>query len=296
MNRRQTFRSTDRDARLRPVLTTLSGGEARISRIAVHLREGGRWRQLRHFRIARPLLPNDFLDLRQGVARVLVGRVDGGLTADEHRHDNRCFHDPLMCLADDLMRREIFAEGFVGPVIWEREPRRFGGQLGEAGFGYVRLAAGDDVFADQQHVAVSAFNVGFELLHVIEAKRTDKAAKAKAKATNLTFDACCDAYIASHRAGWRNVKHQKQWTSTLKAYASPIIGKIMVRDVDIELITQVIEPLWATRRYAPATSTGLFISQQCQRRKYLFAQSEQFYYRHVDAIVVEFGLNEAPAH
>jgi len=70
----------------------------------------------------------------------------------------------------------------------------------------------------------------------------------------------------------------------------------MVRDVDIELITQVIEPLWATRRYAPATSTGLFISQQCQRRKYLFAQSEQFYYRHVDAIVVEFGLNEAPAH
>jgi hypothetical protein len=81
----------------------------------------------------------------------------------------------------------------------------------------------------------------------VNARRTDKAAKAKAKATNLTFDACCDAYIASHRAGWRNVKHQKQWTSTLKAYASPITGKIMVRDVDIELITQVIEPLWTTK-------------------------------------------------
>jgi hypothetical protein len=42
-------------------------------------------------------------------------------------------------------------------------------------------------------------------------------------------------------------------------------------------------------------STGLFINQQCQRRKYPFAQSEQFNTGTSMRLCSELGFNEAPA-
>jgi hypothetical protein len=35
----------------------------------------------------------------------------------------------------------------------------------------------------------------------------------------VTFKQCAERYIAAHQAGWRNVKHGKQWSSSLEAYA-----------------------------------------------------------------------------
>ncbi len=63
----------------------------------------------------------------------------------------------------------------------------------------------------------------------------------------MTFDQCRDAYIASHRAGWRNVKHASQWSNTLTTYATPVFGKLPVAAVDTALVTKVIEPLWTTK-------------------------------------------------
>ena len=40
------------------------------------------------------------------------------------------------------------------------------------------------------------------------------------------------AYIASHRAGWRNAKHAAQWAATLKTYASPILGRLPLQAID----------------------------------------------------------------
>jgi hypothetical protein len=34
----------------------------------------------------------------------------------------------------------------------------------------------------------------------------------------MTFAACAEHYIASHKAGWRNDKHAAQWPATLGAY------------------------------------------------------------------------------
>ena len=38
----------------------------------------------------------------------------------------------------------------------------------------------------------------------------------------MTFEACAERYIASHKAGWRNAKHAAQWTATLDAYVYPV--------------------------------------------------------------------------
>lgn len=81
----------------------------------------------------------------------------------------------------------------------------------------------------------------------LQAKREREKTIAVQVATGMTFDACAEAYIAAHRAGWRNPKHAEQWTSTLKTYASPVFGKLPVAAVDTGLVMKVIEPLWTTK-------------------------------------------------
>src|ERR1700720_3911820 len=52
----------------------------------------------------------------------------------------------------------------------------------------------------------------------------------------------------------------------------------------------------APAQHARAPRTGLFISQQCQRRKYPFAQSEQSNTGMSMRLCLELSFNEVPAH
>ncbi len=63
----------------------------------------------------------------------------------------------------------------------------------------------------------------------------------------MTFRQCAEAYIAAHRAGWRNPKHAAQWPATLEAYAYPIMGALPVQAIDTGLVMKAIEPLWAVK-------------------------------------------------
>jgi hypothetical protein len=82
-----------------------------------------------------------------------------------------------------------------------------------------------------------------------EASRVENCLKV-AKAT--TFNECAAAYISVHRAGWRNVKHASQWTNTIEAYCSPVLGKLPVQTIDVGLVMKVLEPFWTTK---PETAT-----------------------------------------
>jgi integrase len=62
-----------------------------------------------------------------------------------------------------------------------------------------------------------------------------------------TFQDCADKYIASHEKGWRNPKHRAQWRNTLSTYAYPVFGDVPVDAVDTAMVTEVIEPIWATK-------------------------------------------------
>jgi integrase len=77
-----------------------------------------------------------------------------------------------------------------------------------------------------------------------------EAARAEARsvaAKTMSFDECATAYIAAHRAGWRNLKHAAQWSSTIATYCSPVFGKLPVQLVDVGLVMKAIEPLWAAK-------------------------------------------------
>jgi integrase len=63
----------------------------------------------------------------------------------------------------------------------------------------------------------------------------------------MTFRECAEAYIHSHGAGWRNVKHASQWRNTLKTYAYPFFGDLSVQVVDTGLVMKALEPIWTEK-------------------------------------------------
>lgn len=68
-------------------------------------------------------------------------------------------------------------------------------------------------------------------------------------AKTITFDDLSADYIAAHRTGWKNVKHAQQWENTLKAYASPVIGKLSASDITTAHILEVLnkKDFWAKK-------------------------------------------------
>ncbi len=74
------------------------------------------------------------------------------------------------------------------------------------------------------------------------------ARQAKAKTKRIpTFTSCAARYIRAHRRGWKNTKHARQWVSTLKTYARPIIGEKPVDAVTTEDVLGILSPIWTTK-------------------------------------------------
>jgi integrase len=81
----------------------------------------------------------------------------------------------------------------------------------------------------------------------VDARRGEQAALRVSIAKTMTFAEAAQQYISSHRAGWRNADHARQWNSSLAAHAYPLIGSLPVQAIDTGLVMQVIEPIWTTR-------------------------------------------------
>lgn len=59
-----------------------------------------------------------------------------------------------------------------------------------------------------------------------------------------TFTTCAARYIRAHRRSWSNAKHARQWVSSLKTYARPIIGNKPVDEITTNDILNIIQPIW----------------------------------------------------
>lgn len=62
-----------------------------------------------------------------------------------------------------------------------------------------------------------------------------------------TFISCAARYIKSHRHGWRNAKHGRQWVSTIKTYAKRHIGKMKVNEISTQDVLSVLQPIWTSK-------------------------------------------------
>ena len=88
----------------------------------------------------------------------------------------------------------------------------------------------------------------------IEYRATTRAKSALANTKTVTFKEAAEAYMAAHRAGWKNLKHAYQWPATLKTYAYPELGEIAVNDIDTALVLKVLQPIWESK---PETANRL---------------------------------------
>lgn len=77
-----------------------------------------------------------------------------------------------------------------------------------------------------------------------QALKRDKGA---AQTPDINFESFALEYIAKMRPQWTNQKHTEQWTSTLRTYAFPILGKKTLAEISTNDVLTVLQPIWSTK-------------------------------------------------
>ena len=62
-----------------------------------------------------------------------------------------------------------------------------------------------------------------------------------------TFTQAAAAFIRRHRRSWSNVKHARQWAATIRTYAKPTLGGMLVTEIDTPHVLAVLTPIWSKR-------------------------------------------------
>ncbi len=78
----------------------------------------------------------------------------------------------------------------------------------------------------------------------LEARRRTLAEKRVAAIPVTTFKQAAKDHIAVHEKGWRSAKHSKEWVDTLATYVHPTIGALPVGAINVDLVLQVLRPIW----------------------------------------------------
>lgn len=63
----------------------------------------------------------------------------------------------------------------------------------------------------------------------------------------LTFDEAAAACFAAKSSEFKNLKHKGDWLNSVTTYASPIIGPLPVKDVELPHVLKVLQPIWTTK-------------------------------------------------
>lgn len=113
-------------------------------------------------------------------------------------------------------------------------------EMGLGSFPTITLAGARDEARKQRAIV----KTGVDPIAVRQAIESATAAK---RATQKTFAEVAAQYIARHEKAWKNAKHQAQWSATLRTYAEPVIGKLLVSDIRPAHVIGVLEPIWTTK-------------------------------------------------
>jgi integrase len=125
-------------------------------------------------------------------------------------------------------------------------------QLGLGSRNTVSLAAARQLAAEARNLRLSGRDPVEEktvpkYVKRLKAFSLEAQAAAQAKAQVKTFDQAVADYIAAHAAGWRSARHRQLWGSSLQQHASPVLGKLSVKDITTDLVLKVLRPIWSTK-------------------------------------------------
>ena len=121
----------------------------------------------------------------------------------------------------------------------------------------------------------------------IEEARANLSQLKAAQAAALTFEECAEAYIRSQEAKWTNTKSPAQWRSSLKTYAYPHMGNLLVRDVDLPHVLAALEPIWYEKTETASRLRGRIESvlDFAKVRKYRTGDNPAAWRGHLDKIL-----------
>jgi integrase len=130
------------------------------------------------------------------------------------------------------------------------------GRVREMGLGVARYLP----LANARAMALAARALVAEGVDPIEHREAERTRLRDEAASATTFREAAQKYLDAHRHTWKNAKHQQQWDSTLDRYAYPVMGNKRVRDINVDHVLQVIEPLWKHK-----TETANRVRQRIER-------------------------------
>lgn len=78
-------------------------------------------------------------------------------------------------------------------------------------------------------------------------RQVAKAEVVAEQARTITFNEAAKRFLVWKAKEFSNVKHAEQWRATLATYASPVLGKMMVHDIDVRDVQRALEPIWTTK-------------------------------------------------
>jgi integrase len=140
--------------------------------------------------------------------------------------------------------------------------------------------------ADARRKAKDARNLRAEGIDPIEAKRAKKAEQATAEAKTLTFDQCCDGYVADHDKGWSE-DHKRVWVNSIRDHVTSVFGKLPVAKIDEALVLKALRPLWTTKHETARRLRGRIESVLDWARAHRYREGENpaRWKGHLDAIL-----------
>lgn len=115
-------------------------------------------------------------------------------------------------------------------------------------------------------------------------KQAKKSALIAAEEQSITFERATQLFINAKESDWSNAKHAAQWRSTVETYAYPIIGSMLVRDVDLPHILAILEPIWKTKTETATRLRGRLekILDFATTRKYRSGENPARWRGHLD--------------
>src|ERR1035437_6096688 len=127
------------------------------------------------------------------------------------------------------------------------------------------------------------------------------AARAHAKvnaAKSITFKEAATEFIATHRAGWRSVKHSTQWTASLERDAYPILGALPVSEIGVAAVLNVLQPIWDTKRETANRLRGRIeaILDWAKAREFRTGENPARWRGHLNMLLTAKRPPRGPAH
>jgi integrase len=78
-------------------------------------------------------------------------------------------------------------------------------------------------------------------------RREQRKALLDARNEGIKFMEAAEFYVRMQQSQWRNRKHVYQWRQTLESYVYPVIGKMPVKDIKLQDVLTVLQPIWTTK-------------------------------------------------